>query len=219
MQKAEMEQLIAAVAERVLSALNAQASSAPSARQAQTSVLVIGNAQNVPSSLINQAELASLPSYAACGDIKRFGRVIVETLTLAQLADIAMVRPSDEAACAIVQALLQGVEVVLLESALAYRAYANQSNPKLFAVLEGYVRTLEGYGVKVLGKNEALAQSSATACALPKRNVSKPALVTEAVAQAMVAKEQTVHLSRGTILTPSARDVFHDANTVLIWDD
>lgn len=133
-------------------------------------------------------------------------RVYITALTRAQLADIAQARDNSRCACAVTSALLQGIPVYLLESALTWRTKGHCAAPGLMKILEGYVSTLQTFGVQVIRCCEQ-------APALPQpAEESQPKLITEAWARKLcqTGAERLV-LEPGVILTPSAKDVLKEA--------
>ncbi len=225
MEHRELEQLIRQVAEEVLR----RQSGAPavSGGDGERTILVIGALDAVPERLRAGAALRPLAEYEAGRDILRYDAVVVTELTLLQLVDASLGRPGDAACCAIVSALLEGREVDLLESALPHRAYEGRSSSGLYAHLEGYVRALQGYGVKLWtaerlksyeeepakpAKFAPAVQAVPTGSARPNAAL----VVTEDAARKLAADAQgVVTLPRGAIVTPSARDVFLHAGVTL----
>ena len=214
-----MEQIVAAVTRQVLAALGSQKEE-QMASEGKARYLVVGDVSEVPEKLRAGAVLDGIESYEACANILRYAKVIITRLELVQLADIAQGRPADSVSCAVVQALLNGVEVVLLETAPVHRKFAGKSSTGLYALLEGYVRTIQGFGVKLLTQDRMVDTPVVPAkppkfqapIPAPVKGSTKPnrqCLITESAALAMAAAaDGTVRLERGTILTPSARDVF-----------
>lgn len=220
MREQEMEQVVAAVVRQVLAALDAGAPAAKAIEEGRDRYLVIGDPSEVPAKLRGQAVLTGSGENGACANVLRYQKVIIAQLELIQLVDIAQGRPSDEACSAVLEALLSGIEVVMLETALPHRGYAGKSSTGLYALLEGYVRSIQGFGVKLLTR-ERLAEPAVKPVRPPKHQAPPPApvpmsakpnterLITERIAIALAAEaEGTVTLARDAILTPSARDVF-----------
>lgn len=214
-----MEQIVAAVTRQVLAALGSRQEENMSC-EGKLRCLVVGEMSDVPEKLRVGAVLEGMEAYESCANILRYQKVIITRLELVQLADIAQGRPADAVSCAVVQALLNGVEVILLETAPVHRRYAGKSSTGLYGLLEGYVRTIQGFGVKLLTQDRMVEKAAPPAkppkfqapAPTPVQGSAKPnpqCLITESAALAMAAvADGTVRLERGTILTPSARDVF-----------
>ena len=219
MDELNVQQLVEAVTKQVLAAIEAGGQAA-AAQEGKEKILVIGDPSHVPEVLIRNAAVYPLEDYKTARNILRYQKVILGELTLAQLADIALGRDGDAVSCAAVQALLNGVEVWMLEEALPHRKCAGKGNSSLYQMLEGYVRTLQVFGVK-LADRDKLCRPAEKPAAPPKFQAPAPAvpkgtacpnsgrLITETMALEMLEQAgETVRLARGTILTPSARDVF-----------
>ena len=225
MKETDMQQIIEAVTRQVLAAMgnNAQASS-----ESDRSIkyLVIGDCAQVPSKLCVDATLEEIGSFEKHADILRYGRVIITRLDLVQLADLSQGRPRGSACCAIIQALLNGIEVMLLETALEHRKYAGKSSTGLYTVLENHVKTIQGFGIKLMSKDKLIDTPVATAkppkfhapAALPVQGSmsTKQRVITERDALIMSeGAKGSVSVERGAIITPSAQDIFRRAGLTI----
>ena len=229
MEQKELEKIIRQVVEEIVNAAPAPCPAA--ACGGKKKALIVGDIGKVPAKLRAGAELCPLSEYEGCRDISGYDTLIITELTLLQLADIALGRPSDVACCAVISALLEGKEAALLESALPHRRFAGKASPGLYGKLEGYVRTLEGFGVKLMtpqrlntweeipakpAKFAAPPAAAVTGSARPNRS----RLITEDAALKMTADApEELILPRDAILTPSARDVFIRRKVTLKYED
>ena len=218
-----MQQIIEAVTRQVLASMGTPASVQPDGAESKPRYLVVGDASNVPAKLSAGGTLEGIESYQKCPDITQYKKVIIISIDLVQLADIAQARPASPQCCAVVQALLNGVEVVMLESAIPHRKYAGKSSTGLYALLEGYVKTILGFGVKLMSEDR-LNVSPIISQKPPRFDAQQPLpikgsakvnpsrLITERDAAFIAASaKDTVYLEAGTIITPSALDVFRRA--------
>ena len=120
MEKREMEQIVEQVTRQVLSALG-QGKSPDAQTEGLPKVLVVGGAgQDVPECYRRDVVLLDIEDYRTNRNILRYDRVLIAHLNITQLADIAQGRIGDEVSCAVVHALLNGIETLLLEDALAF---------------------------------------------------------------------------------------------------
>lgn len=99
---------------------------------------------------------ASLDSYE--GNIEPFCAVVVDELSCARLADMALGRDSSALPCAVTRALLAGVPVYVSAECLPHRAYHSTANPQFYAMFEGYVSRLEQFGVHVMDRAQIAAE-------------------------------------------------------------
>ena len=230
MKEIEMERIIELVTRQVLASIGG-GSAEQAASEGKVRCLVLGDVSAVPGKLRMGAVLESVEDYAACGNILRYQKVIITELNLVQLADIAQGRPGDAACCAVVQALLNGIDVVMLETAPVHRQYAGKSSTGLYTLLESHVRTIQGFGVKLLTQDRmaepeikpakpAKYQAPAPVAVQGSAKPNAQRLITESAAIVLAAaSDGTVCLARGTILTPSARDVFNRAGITPVYGD
>lgn len=134
-------------------------------------------------------------------------RIYITALTRGELADIAQGRDDSRRSCAVTSALMQGIPVYMLESAITWRTKGRNAAPGLMKVLEGYVSALQTFGVQVV-------RSSEQAPAVPNQpqEESQPKLITEAWARKLCQSgAERLVLEPGVILTPSAKDVLKEA--------
>ena len=130
--------------------------------------LVIGEADKLPPAVRRQYQLKSLDTYK--GDITPYEKIFITGITRMELADIALGRDSDAAACAVIEGLLHGTEIFLYDVALTHRKHAGRGSRAFYQLLEGYVRTLQSYGIKlvqgttVIDKYEKHAAPGAKRC-------------------------------------------------------
>ena len=141
------EQLIELITREVLKTLGCPEDDGPADRAGLPLALCIGPADQLPRGVRSQYRLASMDDYQ--GDIQPFEKVFITAITQTQLADIALGRDSQPVTCALSNALLYGKEIFLYDSALAHRKLAGRGSRGFYQLLEGYVRTLQSFGVKL----------------------------------------------------------------------
>lgn len=215
MNQTELEQIVKMVTQQVMAAMNGISCGAETEGLAK--VLTVGpeNAP-LPQELTTDSVLLDLEDYKINRNIRRYDRVIIKELTITQLADIALGRIGDEATCAVIHALLNGIDVYLLPDALTFRKFAGKGSNALYNLLEQYAQTLQVFGVKaykykprqVLPEAKP-AKFAAPAVPVPRGTLVPNAhrLITEAEALALVSSGGPVQIPAGAILTPLARDI------------
>ena len=229
MREEELNRLVNAVTEKVLRALGQRGAPAPADDAGLPCALVLGDASRLPEALFARCRRLELEDYVRCGSILKYDRVIIGTLSTLQLSSLALGLPADDLCRAVMDALLNGVEVYMAEDAPEHRACAGKGSTALYAVLEGYARQLLVYGVKPL--DTAVGRACATtleppvppAQLRPRAGVECHArpnfdrLVTEEVALRLCAgADGSVRFERGTLLTPAARDAFAAAGVTVV---
>lgn len=202
------EQLIELITQEVLRTLGDAALPEPKDTSFLPAALVIGEAEQLPKGVRGQYNLRTIDQYT--GDIEQFEKVFITVLTQTQLADIALGRDSQPVTCAVSKALLMGIEVYLYDIALAHRKLAGRGSRAFYQLLEGYVRTLQSFDIKLVQGTTVIdkyVKQAAPGGELP------GGVITEAAATVLLTKNQgDILLRKGAILTPSARDVFLHAN-------
>ena len=109
-----MEEIVRLVTERVVAALNSEGRLSDARNEGKKKCLVLGKTEKqIPEALTQNMVVLDVKDYEDVQNILRYNRVIIAKLTLRQLADIAAGRPGDALSCAVCQALLQGVEVLM----------------------------------------------------------------------------------------------------------
>ena len=211
-----MDELVRIVTERVMAAMNSQNSLTEAQTEGKKKCLVLGG-QQAPGNLTQGMVILDEKDYESIQNILRYHRVIITKLTLRQLADIAAGRPGDSLSCAVCQALLQGVEVVMLETAAPHREHAGKGSVAFYRMLEGYMNSLQVFGIKLISKESALNYAAQEKPSEPVRcEVNGVKLITEETALRLARKAQEVVVPAGVIITPAAMDVLKEARITII---
>lgn len=206
------EQLIEFITREVMNTLGI-GDSEPVDKSGCPAALVIGDADRLPGNVKKKYCLKQIEEYH--GDISICDVIFITKLTKTELADIALGRDTEAASCAVIEGLIHGKEIFLYDIALSYRKYAGQGSRAFYQLLEGYVRTLQSFGIKlvqgttVIDKYEKYAAPGAD---LPE------GVITEALARKLTESgEGAIQVRRGTVITPSAKDVFLHADRELVF--
>ena len=212
-----MEELVRLVTEQVLAAIQNESKLEDARNEGKKKCLVLGGAEDIPEALRQDMILLDVKDYETIQNIRRYDRVVITKLTLRQLADIAMGRPGDSLSCAVCQALLQGVDVLMLESAAPHRQHAGKGSTAFYRMLEGYMNSLQVFGIKLIGTDSVLLNAPEKKQGEPVRcEVTGTKLITEEIAERLVKKAQEVVIPAGTLITPAAMDVLKEARVKLI---
>lgn len=202
------EQLIELITREVLKTLGGGEVEEPADKSGLPRALCIGPADQLPRTVRAQYDLRPMEEYQ--GEIEPFEKVFITAITQTQLADTALGRDSQPVTCALSNALLYGKEIYLYDSALGHRKLAGRGSRAFYQLLEGYVRTLQSFGVKLVQGTTVIdkyQKFSAPGADLPS------GVITEAVALELCRRgEGEIVLRKGAVLTPSAKDVFLHAN-------
>lgn len=167
--------------------------------------LLIGDESSLPNFAKDTYSFASIDLYN--GDVSCYECIFISKLTCAQLSDCALGRDSSAVPCAVTNALLIGKKVYLLESALPHRAYKETANRAFYSMLEGYVNTLRSFGVEFI--REQWYGKNLNKDAIEDNSFDK--VITEKIAVSLCDKAngEIVRLKKGTVITPSAKDIFN----------
>ena len=171
------EQLIELITREVLKTLGGGEPEEPADKSGLPLALCIGPADQLPRGVRSQYRFASIEEYQ--GDIAPYERVFITAITQTQLVDTALGRDSQPVTCALSNALLQGKEIFLYDSALGHRKLAGRGSRGFYQLLEGYVRTLQSYGVKLVQGTTVIDKYQKTAA--PGADLPS-GVITEAVA-------------------------------------
>ncbi len=228
MNPSELESIVNLVTQQVLSAMGQTAGSACPQLDGLSRLLVVGDpGAPLPEELCRDAVALDLEDYRQHRNILRYDRVVITALDTTQLADIALARSTDDVTCAVLQALLNGIDTYMLASALSFRRYAGRGSTALYRLLENYARTLEVFGVKIAGQTpkQVLAEPKppkykAPAIVAPKGSgtPNSSRLITETEAAELLKQGSPVSIPAGSIVTPLARDLFARSGAELIWE-
>lgn len=213
------EELVQALTHEVMQRLASSGAKADPAQPASEAsnrklVLVLGDPRGVV--LEGGRDIETEDCYAEHGSIDRYDAVHITAISNAQLCDIALCRDTTPFTCAVVNALLRGIPVTMLESAPAWRRLAATAPTALSKTLCGYEEKLVAYGVAFL------AGAKTPSSAGSRRSVGSKAgrrIITADVAKQLCNGADKVVLSPSDIVTPLARDVFTAAKAKIIRGD
>ena len=223
MDQKQYEELVRLVTDQVVRVLS-QRGGCP-AEEGREKVLAAGDPALVPPELAEGRVVCPLEDYKAHRNILRYSRVVITDLTLTELSDIALGRDAGVKQCAVLQALLQGVDVFLWEEGLPFKTWSGRGSKVLHSLLSGYVQTLRTFGVKPAKqwKPEPVPEArppkfQAPAVEVPAGTARPNAqrLVTEDGARALVKSGGPVALARDAIVTPAAWDVLRAAGVEIV---
>ena len=223
MDQKQYEELVRLVTDQVVRVLS-QGGGCP-AEGGREKVLAAGDPALVPPELAEGRVVCPLEDYKAHRNILRYSRVVITDLTLTELSDIALGRDAGVKQCAVLQALLQGVDVFLWEEGLPFKTWSGRGSKVLHSLLSGYVQTLRTFGVKPAKqwKPEPVPEArppkfQAPAVEVPAGTARPNAqrLVTEDGARALVKSGGPVALARDAIVTPAAWDVLRAAGVEIV---
>lgn len=227
MNQMDLEQIVSLVTKQVMAAIEEKNQPSSPSTEGLSKVLVVGKPQaEIPADLCSDSVVYDIEDYRANRNILRYDRVIIAKLNITQLADLAQARIGDEVTCAVIHALLNGIETYMLDDALGYRKFAGKGSTALYNVLEKYAQTLQVFGMKMAGQRyrpqelpaPKPAKFAAPQPVAPKGSAVPNAnrLVTEAQALELLKQGKEICLPADAILTPSARDVFSQAGVSLV---
>ena len=212
------EELIRRITEEVLRQIEQTGGCGCLPEDGDRKLLAVGCPRSVPEELQKNYRVCDLADYAECRDVMRYERIVITDLSLADLSDIAQGRDSSDASRAVVEGLLNGIDVFLLEKALPHRRFAGKGSSRLYEVIEDHVRTLQTYGVRMIPELRPARPRKAVPPKYQTPPVRVPAgsvcpnserLITEDLAREMTADgRREVHIAENAIVTPLAWDVF-----------
>lgn len=201
----ERERLIEIITREVIKSLNGAARE-PNKNEGPA-FLAIGPADLLPKSVREQHRICSVDRCTCPEKIGEFEAIYITQLSIAELADIALGRDTRPNQNAVISGMLFGVPIYLMDSALPHRKLAARCNRGFYQLLEGYVRTLQGFGITLISGQVPADRTDGTF----QTHAELPTgVVTEAVARGILEKNDDSELTfrKGTVFTPSARDVF-----------
>ncbi len=197
--------MVELITKEVIKSMNGTASAACTKPLA----LIIGNTDKLPLAVCDNYCAVPIDEYAKDGDIERYECVYITELTCAELADIALGRDTMPVTCSVTKALLRGKRVYIMETAPEHRKYSATANKTFYQMLEGYVCKLQSYGIELIREQKFGKNLSKSAIA--DNSVDK--VITESLAYRLIKKDgDVISLRKGTVLTPSAKDVFNHSD-------
>lgn len=213
------ERLMKQIVEAVMQELLAQKTTTSACTEGLDKLLVIGDLQAVPADMADHYQIFPIEDYIQNKNIHRYQKILITRLTLVQMSDIAQGRDGSPEACAVINGLLNGLDVCMTEAAFPHRKYAGKSSSRLYEVIENNARMLQSFGIKLLKECKVSAEPiparppkyQAPPIDVPKGtgHTTTDRLITEDVARSLAdSGDKTICLAGNAIVTPSAWDLF-----------
>ncbi len=205
------EQLVELITREVMRLTGADSSPVKPPADAPKALLV-GSAGNLPDNVASRYNFVKVESAMSAEDTAKYECLYIAELSLIELSDIALGRDNGANQSAVIGALFQGLPVYLCTSGLPHRKYKQSAKGGFYQMVEGYVRTLQGFGIELVGAvSPAQKYISGAAADLPE------GIITESVALNLIKNSETdvIIARKGTVVTPSARDAFLHAGKTL----
>lgn len=205
MEQLSFEALVELITKEVISRLENEKENSSGATGKPVALLA-GEQSAVPAFAKERFAFAPLAQYE--GDIAPYDAVFIERLSFTELAEAAQGKDAGKLSCAVTNAILSGKDVYLMETGLPYKHYTRTvTNRNFYNMLEGYVNTLRTFGVKVI--KEQWQGNNLERRAIEDNTADR--LITESTAKELCANctQGVVRLRCGTVITPSAKDVFN----------
>ncbi len=181
-------------------------------------LLAVGCPVSVPEELQKGYVVCDMNDFAEHRSAAQYERIVITDLSLTDLSDIAQGRDASDASCAVVEGLLNGIDVYLLEKALPHRRFAGKGSSRLYEVIENHVRALQTYGVRMipelrpsLPRKPVPPKYQAPVLRVPAGSArpNSERLITEELARELTADgRREVCIEENAIITPLAWDVF-----------
>ncbi|MCG8483168.1 MAG: hypothetical protein MJA31_07675 [Clostridia bacterium] len=188
--------------------------------------------------LQSDGEAVSIPGYKPhdlenakdINQLLEYEFLVLGKLTVDELASTANGQSINAKTSAVRQFLLTGKKVYIIENGLEHRAYKEVANPVYYNIFRNYEKQLVQFGVRIISpmalekvysketvSNLSTDVKACQVCDSSKESLTinystKKKLVTLEMAVKM-ANETAVILKPGTIITPSAKDIFKEKNT------
>ncbi len=229
MAEMSIDDIVAVVTRKVMEALDGKqcTQTAGEDNSKQKKILLIGDPVSLPEGFTDNAAVFDIKDFETERNVLKYNEVVITRLSLLQLADAAMGRPTDSVCCAVIYALLNGVGVTITGKAFSHRKYSGKGSSFFYNIYEEYVKKLQIGGVRIIDCCTQLKVRES----LPEKKVSEPAgravpvlppmdsrLVTEAEALKIAAgAKDEVCFPSDAILTPLARDVFTRAKLRIVF--
>lgn len=205
------EQLVELITREILRITGAEpepVNSDPNAPKA----LLVGDRKNLPKNVASKYNFTVVDKSLSVDDVAKYECLYIAGITLTELADIALGRSVGANDSTVISALFAGKQVYLCTNSLPHRKYKQTASKGFYQIAEGYVRTLQSFGVELVGAvSPAQKYISGAAADIPE------GIITESVAKNLIknSDSEIIIARKGTVVTPSAKDAFLHAGKTL----
>lgn len=219
MDKERLIELVTAEVMRMLENGGEESEKVPECAPDAPRALLIGQREKLPVRVQTKYSLCDVELYkdhSVPVPVEKFEAVFITRLSLTEFSDIAAGRDAGRISKTVIDAIMNGKKIYLMETSFFWRKQKAVIAPGFYQLLEGHVRTLRNFGIEVMTDQTVTERHTGK----PLKTEGLPeGLITEQRAFALVEKraENKIRVRKGTVITPSARDVFlHAGKTIEI---
>lgn len=149
-------------------------------------------------------------------NIEDFKHIIISSFTLNQLTNIAIGKSDDNITSIIIECILKGKNIFILNDGVIYRKYKTTSNENFYNMIEGYEKNIISFGIKFIDKkdidnlindNKKNIEKEHDIIDTKNRHKIENKIITESVLENIYRKgHKSITINNNAIITPLAKD-------------
>ena len=148
-------------------------------------------------------------------DINVYDFILLGSISHQELVHISMGLANNPVSSCVIEAILAGKKIYILEEGITYQKYEDTSNTNFYNMLKGYEEQLKAFGIEWIYTNEILGKIEKSETAkevyMAEEYVIQVKIITESLAKQYHKKGcQQFLIKKNTIVTPLARDYIRD---------
>lgn len=204
-----------------------------SCRESRPGLLVLGDA-GLASCLSGQYALETPDENAQSIEIADYEKIVITRLDTELLSDLALGICRETRAGAVSEALLLGKSVYIAEEGISFLQYRHTANARYYQLFVEYLKKLESFGITVLpmeqichllaGKDTCEEEKTEKEQKQYKKEQKAPFTEGGKLFSADMARkyaaggEKVLCLTKGTLLTPLAKDILREKKIELVYE-
>ncbi len=149
-----------------------------------------------------------------------YSKLVITNIDVSELHSISIGVPKGETSKLVLDFLLNGKEVILIDTALTFRRYQYTANNNLYSLYENYLETVKSFSVKVISESEFYYNIQGEKAPVVKEEQYKFSgnLLTEKeVQEAFNKKFDTIVVNKKCLVTSLAKDIAREYNISIVY--
>lgn len=140
-------------------------------------------------------------------NIDDFRHIVITSLTLNQLINIAIGRSDDDATSIIIECILRGKSIFILNAGAKYRKYKTTTNENFYNMIENYEKNIISFGITFIDENDIdlICGNNKEIVVEDDRLDNK--VITESILENRQREgDNEIRISKNAVITPLAND-------------
>lgn len=150
-------------------------------------------------------------------NIEDYKHIIITSLTLNQLINIASGKADDAITSIIIESILKGKSILILNDGIKYRKYKTTSNERFYRMIENYEESIISFGITFIDESDIDLIYGNKKKVLAEDKYVDNKTITESILKNMQRKTgSSIRIRKNAIITPLANDYIRTNNIKIL---